>query len=90
MHYLQQQQAFRELESERLQILTRRQTQLKQQVDVLKNSIQGLEQINREILSQDPLAVPEPVPALALHELGRLEHELQMLEADPGLKLMED
>ena len=90
VHYLQQQQAFRELESERLQILTRRQTQLKQQVDVLKNSIQGLEQINREILSQDPLAVPEPVPALALHELGRLEHELQMLEADPGLKLMED
>lgn len=89
VHYLQQQQAFRELESERLLILKGRQAQLQAQIALLKTSIQDLEQINREILNQDPLAVPEPVPALALHELARLEHELQMLEADPGLKLIE-
>lgn len=90
VHYLQQQQAFRQLEQERLKGLQERQRQLQQQIAALKDSIQQLEQINREILNQDPLAVPEPVPALALHELARLEYELEILQADPALQLLEE
>lgn len=90
VHYLQQQQAFRTLARERLKLLQVRRGELHDQIGKLKESIQDLEQINREILSQDPLAVPEPVPALALHELSRLEYELQVLEADPALQLLED
>lgn len=90
VHYLQQQHAFRALEQERLKLLEARRKELGVQIARLKDAIQQLEQINREILAQDPLAVPEPVPALALHELSRLEYELQVLEADPALQLLED
>lgn len=90
VHYLQQQQAFGTLARERLKLLQVRRSELNDQIGKLNASIQDLEQINREILSQDPLAVPEPVPALALHELSRLEYELQVLEADPALQLLED
>lgn len=90
VHYLQQQQAFRQLERERLGHLRQRRDELLGQIDRLKEAIQDLEQINREILARDPLAVPEPVPALALHELSRLEYEMQVLEADPALRLLEE
>lgn len=89
VNYLQQQNAFRELEQARLQKLTQRRQELQAQIQVLKSSIEKIEQVNRDILEQNPLAVPEPVPALALHELLRLEHEIQILEADPALKLLE-
>ncbi|HEY9838954.1 MAG TPA: hypothetical protein V6D23_00760 [Candidatus Obscuribacterales bacterium] len=90
VHYLQQQQAFGALERERLKLLQQRQQELLAQITRLKDAIQHIEQINREILARDPLAVPEPVPALALHELSRLEYELQMLESDPALQLLEE
>ncbi len=90
VHYLQQQQAFSALERERVQVLVTRRKALKHQLVQLKDAIEQLEQINREILTRDPLAVPEPVPALALHELTRLDYELQMLESDPGLLALED
>ena len=90
VHYLLQQHAFRQLEQERLKLLEDRRRELWAQIDRLKDAIQQIEQINREILAQDPLAVPEPVPALALHELTRLEYELQVLESDPALQLLED
>lgn len=90
VHYLQQQQAFAALERERVQVLVTRRTELKAQIAQLKDAIEQLEQINREILTRDPMAVPEPVPALALHELTRLDYELQILEADPGLQALEE
>jgi len=90
VYYLQQQKAFRELEQQRLIVLKQRKSDLAQQAQVLSLSIENMERINRELLEQDPLAVPEPVPALAVHELLRLEHEMQILEADPALKLLEE
>lgn len=90
VHYLQQQQAFAALERERVEVLVTRRKALQNQLAQLKDAIEQLEQINREILTRDPLAVPEPVPALALHELTRLDYELQMLESDPGLLALED
>lgn len=90
VHYLQQQHAFRTLTRERLKWLQERRQELTAGIARLKDAIQDLEQINREILLQDPLAIPEPVPALALHELSRLEYELQVLESDPALQLLED
>ncbi|MGV3526118.1 MAG: hypothetical protein ACO1RX_18005 [Candidatus Sericytochromatia bacterium] len=90
VHYLQQQQAFRDLEQRRARQLVARRQGLLDEMASLQLAIGNLEQINREVLSQDPLAVPEPVPAVALHELSRLEYELQLLEADPALHLLEE
>jgi len=90
IHYLQQQQAFRALEQERVQHVRRRLQGLKKQIAALKQRIAVLEQINQDILSADPLCVPEPVPAMVLHELTRLEQERQILESDPALNLLED
>jgi hypothetical protein len=87
VNYYLQQQAFKELEQLRLSHLQQRQAELENAIDELSNSIQQLDTINQEILSQDPLAVPEPIPALALHELSRLEAELHHVLADPALRL---
>lgn len=89
VYYLQQQNAFRELEQQRLGILKQRKLDLHRQAQALTHSIENIERINRELLTHDPLAVPEPVPALALHELLRLEHEITVIEADPALKLLD-
>lgn len=86
VNYFIQQQAFRELEEQRLRQLLTRRKELEQNLSELRTAIEQLERINREILRQDPLAVPEPVPALALHELSRLETELNILNSDPALK----
>lgn len=85
VHALQQQASYRELENSRLQLLQQRRQALRADIASLQAAIAQLEQINQEILNADPLCVPEPVPALALHELARLEHELQILNHDPAL-----
>lgn len=86
VHYLKQQQNYAGLEQERLTQLKERYALLQEEIHGLKQAIEKIERTNQEILKQTPLAVPEPVPALALHELNRLEFELQLIEADPGLK----
>jgi hypothetical protein len=86
VNYFLQQQAFHDLEQLRMSHLRQREQELMQAQEELRTSIEQLERINDEILRNDPLAVPEPVPALALHELNRLEHELNILRADPALK----
>ena len=86
VNYFLQQQAFHELEQLRISHLRQREQELVQARDELRTTIEQLERINDEILRNDPLAVPEPVPALALHELNRLEHELTILRADPAFK----
>ncbi len=86
VHYLKQQQSYADLEQERLVQVKERHARLQEEIHHLKQAIEKVEQTNQRILEQAPLAVPEPVPALALHELNRLEFELQVIEADPGLK----
>ncbi|PIQ24261.1 hypothetical protein COW36_10610 [bacterium (Candidatus Blackallbacteria) CG17_big_fil_post_rev_8_21_14_2_50_48_46] len=87
VNYFLQQHAFQELEQLRLEHLLKRQSELENAIQELKTSIEQLERINQEILNQDPLAVPEPIPALALHELSRLETELGYLRQDPVWRL---
>ena len=71
----------------RLSHLLQRKDELLAAINELQASIEQLDTINQEILNHDPLAVPEPIPALALHELSRLEQELQHVLADPALRL---
>lgn len=85
VHALQQQASYQVLENSRLQLLQQRRQALRTDIASLQAAIAQLEQINQEILNADPLCVPEPVPALALHELARLEQELQILNHDPAL-----
>ncbi|MBF2052175.1 MAG: hypothetical protein IGS03_01775 [Candidatus Sericytochromatia bacterium] len=85
VHALQQRASYQALESSRLQLLQQRRQALREDIASLQAAIAQLEQINQEILTADPLCVPEPVPALALHELARLEQELQILNHDPAL-----
>ncbi len=87
VNYFLQQQAFKELEQLRLSHLLQRKDELLAAINELQASIEQLDTINQEILNHDPLAVPEPIPALALHELSRLEQELQYVLADPALRL---
>jgi hypothetical protein len=87
VNYFLQQQAFKELEQLRLGHLLQRKDELLAAIHELQASIEQLDTINQEILNHDPLAVPEPIPALALHELSRLEQELQYVLADPALRL---
>ncbi len=87
VNYFLQQQAFRELEELRLGHLRQRKDELIAAIGELQASIEQLDTINQEILNHDPLAVPEPIPALALHELSRLEQELHHVLADPALRL---
>lgn len=87
VNYFLQQQAFKELEELRLSHLRQRKDELLTAISELQTSIEQIDTINQEILNHDPLAVPEPIPALALHELSRLEQELQYVLADPALRL---
>lgn len=89
VNYFIQQQAFRELEEARLKHLFTRRQELEEAISELRTAIEHLERINQEILQDDPLAVPEPVPALAIHELNRLETELYIINSDPALKMKE-
>lgn len=86
VHYLQQQRLYAELEASRVERLLARRERLEKELTSLKAQIAELEQINQQIIKSDPLAVPEPVPALALHELARLEYEHDLLLADPALQ----
>lgn len=87
VNYFLQQQAFKELEQLRLSHLIQRKEELASAIAELQASIAQLDTINQEILNHDPLAVPEPIPAMALHELSRLEQELHYVLADPALRL---
>lgn len=88
VYYLQQQQAFMHLEQERAEQVKIREQELQQRIHSLKQSIAEIEALNTKIIAANPLAVPEPIPVLAIHELSRLEHELEMVQADPALKLI--
>lgn len=86
VHYILQQKSYQHLEEQRLDVLKQRYKNVSEAREKLAEHVQQLETVNREILLQDPLAVPEPVPIMALHELQRLQFEQDILEADPGLQ----
>ena len=86
VHYILQQKAYQHLENQRLDLIKARYTALCEARAQLAQQVEQLEAVNRDILDNDPLAVPEPVPVMALHELQRLQFEQEVLEADPGLQ----
>jgi hypothetical protein len=86
VHYILQQKSYQHLENQRFDILKARYESVRKAHQDLQAQISQLETINRDILLQDPLAVPEPVPMMALHELQRLQFEKDLLEADPRLQ----
>lgn len=86
VHYILQQKSYQHLEDQRFEVLKNRYDRVQAAHQSLQAQIAQLETINRDILLQDPLAVPEPVPMMALHELQRLQFEKDLLEADPRLQ----
>lgn len=86
VHYILQQKAYQHLEVQRLDVLKTRYMAICEARQHLAQQVEQLETVNRDILQHDPLAVPEPVPIMALHELQRLQFEQEVLEADPGLQ----
>lgn len=86
VHYILQQKSYQHLENQRFEVLRARYERVQAAHQSLQSQIAQLETINRDILLQDPLAVPEPVPVMALHELQRLQFEKDLLEADPRLQ----
>lgn len=86
VHYILQQKSYQQLEDQRFEILSARYKRVQEVHQSLNTQIAQLETINRDILLQDPLAVPEPVPMMAIHELQRLQFEKDLLEADPRLQ----
>ena len=86
VHYILQQKAYQHLENQRLDLIKARYRGVCEARAQLAQQVEQLEAINRDILHNDPLAVPEPVPVMALHELQRLQFEQEILEADPGLQ----
>lgn len=86
VHYILQQKSYQQLEDQRFEIISKRYERVLAAHQNLKAQISQLETINRDILLQDPLAVPEPVPMMALHELQRLQFEKDILEAAPRLQ----
>ncbi len=86
VHYILQQKAYQHLENQRLELMYARYTAVCEARSQLAQQVEQLEAVNRDILQNDPLAVPEPVPVMALHELQRLQFEQDILEADPGLQ----
>ncbi len=86
VHHVLQQRAYQHLETARLDILLERHQKIAAAREALSSQIERLETVNREIMAQDPLAVPEPVPMMVIHELQRLQFEEDILAADAALK----
>lgn len=86
VYYILQQKSYQHLENQRFEILSDRYNRVQKAHQSLQTQISQLETINQDILLQDPMAVPEPVPMMALHELQRLQFEKDLLEADPRLQ----